>query len=302
MIISSATYSAFAKVLTGALSPLSLVFLSEVLTTFFIFISFGIMPILGELRVLPVRKYFPLIAVGIFNSVIAPFLLFYGLHRSSAVSAILYGNTEMLFLLLFAAVLLREKLDRLHVLSVLLIIIGLVSVALHGFTSFFSLQIGDIALIVSGISFAIGDVIFRKYLIDLNVHTIVLGRSFVAIIGCTIAATFAPAFVVAQIVAFPITLLPILVGFALISRTINLFCFYEALEKLPVAVMSLTSNISIVSSILFSSWFLNESIHGFQIIGGLFIIAGALLIEFFDTRTNDHHRVAHLKQKMSHRT
>ncbi len=301
MLAANSTYSAFAKVLTGSLSPLSLVFLSEVLTALFLALSFGLLPIIRELRSLPRTKFIPLIFVGITSSLAAPFLLFYGLHRSPAVSAILFGNTEMLFLLVFATVLLGEKLHRVHYASAALIVVGLVSVALHGMSTSLTLRAGDIALIFSGIFFAIGDVIFRKYLIDLHVHTVVLGRSIVAILGCAIAVLFAPGFFVTEVRAFPMSLFPILIGFVLISRYINLFCFYEALEKLPVSVMSLTSNLSIVVSILFSSWFLSEAIHAYQIFGGLVIIAGALLIEVFEKHGRNDHRIAHWKQTKSHR-
>jgi hypothetical protein len=44
MVLSSSTYNAFAKVLTGVLSPITLVFMSEMLTGFFVLLSFGTVP------------------------------------------------------------------------------------------------------------------------------------------------------------------------------------------------------------------------------------------------------------------
>ena len=87
MILASSTYNMYAKSLAGALSPLSLLFLSELLTLLFLLISFGVIPIVQHLRALERNRYLPLLWVGILSGTLAPLLWFSGLHMTSAVNA-----------------------------------------------------------------------------------------------------------------------------------------------------------------------------------------------------------------------
>ena len=96
-IIAGATYSSFAKNVSQALSPLTLLFLSELLTALIVLFSFGTVPLFRRMLRLPRRSLLPLLAVGILNSVIAPLLWFAGLRATSAVNASLFGNSDVLF-------------------------------------------------------------------------------------------------------------------------------------------------------------------------------------------------------------
>jgi drug/metabolite transporter (DMT)-like permease len=279
MLFSSATYNAFAKSLTSALSPLSLVVLSEILTGTFVLLSFGFIPVLRDVCQLKRREFLPLLLIGILSGVFAPCLLFIGLSKTSAVNTTLFSNTEMLFLLLFAVVFLRERLFTSHYLALSLIVAGLLIIALRGFTEGFVLHAGDVFVILSSLCYGIGDVLFRKYLLQTLIHVSVIFRSIVAT-GIFLAVSLLfPQPLVHELSAFPITLLPVLLGFAFISRFLNLSSFYAALELLPVSTMSILSNLTILTSIAFSCWFLGETIFPYQIVGGFFILTGAVLIE-----------------------
>src|SRR5438105_1407697 len=78
-ILAGSTYYAFAKILTDALSPLSLFFVSELLTGFFVVLSYGFMPVMRSLLHVRKAEIIPLLCVGLASGTIAPLLLFPGL-------------------------------------------------------------------------------------------------------------------------------------------------------------------------------------------------------------------------------
>ncbi len=119
MTVCASTYNAFAKSLTDVLSPITLVFLSEALTGFFVLLSFGTLPTLRKLLRLERRMLPPLLTIGILNGILGPLLWFVGLHHSTSINASLFGNAEMVFLTLLAVLVLREGFSRVHGLSIL---------------------------------------------------------------------------------------------------------------------------------------------------------------------------------------
>ena len=101
-ILSSSTSTSFAKQLGQSLSPLSLLLLSELLALTFTCLSFGIVPIVREFLRLKRKDFFPLVTVGITNSIVAPLLVFQGLRFTQAANTELFMRTEMLFLFVLA--------------------------------------------------------------------------------------------------------------------------------------------------------------------------------------------------------
>ena len=130
-IISGATYSTFAKPLTDVFSPFSLLFVSEALTLFFLLFSFGVIPTIRKLMRIQRRMIWPLLAISIFSGTLAPLLWFEGLHQTSAVNAILFGNAEMVFMMLLATIVLRERWTPGRLAATGCIIAGIVTIALR---------------------------------------------------------------------------------------------------------------------------------------------------------------------------
>lgn len=302
-ILAGSTYSSFAKDLTNVFSPLSLVVFSEILTLAFVFLSFGLIPIARELFALPRSRILPLLGIGILSGTIAPLLIFTGLSSTAAVNATLFGNTEMLFLLLLATVFLHERLEAAHYLSLISITFGIVFIAFRGFTEGMALRPGDILLILASASFSVGDLIFRRWLHDIPAHTVIVGRSIFAVTGLSIIALLLPSLSpIGEMHAMPLKLLPVLLGFAFISRFSNIFCFYEALNHLPVSVISLFSNISIFTAIIFAHLFLGEPVYGYQVAGGVFIIFGTILLEVVGHHhPSEEHQEAHMQLRHANR-
>lgn len=297
-VLSGATYSSFAKSLTTVFSPFSLLFVSEALTLFFLLFSFGVLPTLRQLTRIRQWMLVPLLVIGIFSGTLGPMLLFTGLAHTTAVNAVLFGNAELVFTLLLATIVLDEKWTPGRIIAVCFIIVGIVSIALEGFTTGIRLQVGDALILTASLCFSIGSITFRKYLRRTHPQISMLMRSFVAITIFFLLSPFHTHPFIEELESFTPALLPALIGFGFLSKFLNVFSFYQALEHLPVAVVSLFGTLGIVVAVAFSHMFLGEPILGYHVLGGALIIAGTVILELFGTQ----HNREHLRHRYHHRS
>ncbi len=298
-VIAASTGNAFAKVLGLHFSALTLLFVSETLMWLFVVFSFGLMPTVRKLLQSPKSWILPLVVVGLLNSVLAPMLLFTGLQSSTAVNAALFSNSEMVFLMILAVVVMHEKFTHTHALSVLTMTAGLITIALRGFTDGIQLQPGDALIILSGLVFACGSITYRKFLHHCHPHVLLFVRASVAMTCFFVLSPFLNHNLAEEISTLPITVIPVLLGFGFLSRFLNVFSFYEALERISVTTVSLMCNFTAIFSVLFSHWFLGEAIEGFHYLGGALIILGGLMLEFLGTHPTTAHLEAHLRQRVT---
>ncbi|OGJ61212.1 hypothetical protein A3D88_00825 [Candidatus Peribacteria bacterium RIFCSPHIGHO2_02_FULL_52_16] len=303
LVLSSSTYNSFGKQLTGALSPLSLLVLSEILTAFFVVLAFGVLPTLKKISNIDRKKILPLIILGTCNGVIAPFLFFIGLHNTTAVNAELFGRMEMVMLLVFAIAILREEhLTRTHVIAGSVMLCGILFVATKGFLQTFGLHSGDPFIFLSTSIFAGGSIVYKKFLHDLPPEIVIVCRAFVAVTAFLLLSPFIEHSLFEELQSFPLILIPALLGFGFISRFLNLFSFYEAIERIPVSTVSLLSTFNIIGGVLFASLYLGESIEWYHMIGGALIILGALLMELLgihpSVKVQEQHMQQHHRQHL----
>ena len=303
MVLAAGTYYSFAKALSIELSPLTLVLLSEFLTATFVLFSAGAFPTIRSFIKLSREQRLGILGIGLTSGIAAPTLLFTGIHSTSAVNAALFGNTSMLFLIVLAVLFLGEKIQLRHIIANAFIIAGILCIALRGFTEGLTLYPGDILVLLSSFFFGLGDIIFRKYLHKVHTTVIVLGRSAIAIIGVLFFSSLVPsAGTLAEVRSLPWEFLGILLGFGFISRFLNVFCFYQALDRLPVGTLSVFSNLTVISSMTFAHLFLKETIHAYQFTGGALIIFGAVLLELLNGRFHSEElHASQLEQSHAHR-
>ncbi len=297
-ILSGATYSAFAKSLTSVFSPLSLIFVSEVLTLFFLLFSFGVIPTFRELLRVRRPMVLPLLTIALFSGTLAPLLWFAGLRQTTAVNAVLFGNAELVFMLLLATMVLGERWTAGRVIAVGAIIAGIVTIALEGFTTALHLRPGDALILLASLSFSIGSITFRRYLRHSHPQVAMFTRSAMAIIVFFLLSPFRVHPFIGEVESFSLMLVPALIGFGFVSKFLNVFSFYQTLERLPVSTVSLFGSLGIIVSIAFSHAYLGEPIETYHILGGILIVAGTIILETFGLN----HTREHLKQRYHHRS
>jgi drug/metabolite transporter (DMT)-like permease len=293
LIFTSATFNSFAKQLGAFLSPLSLLFFMEFLAAFFVLLTFGAIPTLKRVTQLPRKQFIACVILGFLNSFIAPLLWFIGLRYTSAVNAELFGKTEMLMFLALSVIFLHEKIRPAHLIAGLVMLGGITLVALQGFAEAFTFHTGD-ALLVSGtFVFALGSIVFKKYLIRIEPQVAIFIRSAVAVLLFFLLSPFVQHPLLQEVKSLPLALIPILLSFAFISRFLNLFCFYQAIERLPVTIVSYVATLDIVAGIIIAHFYLGESIQWYHVVGGCLIIAAAASLKLIGIHRTKRHLERH---------
>lgn len=300
-LVSGSTFTPFAKALSGALTPLTLVFVSELLTLSFVALSFGIIPMLRELARSDKTTLRALLGVGIASGVLGPLLWFAGLQYTSAVNAIFFGKVEAVFLLFLASKFVHEKVTRGHVLASGITILGGVVIALKGFTDGLMLAPGDLMIIASAMSYSLGSCIFRKYLSHVKTQIAVLARAIIAISAFFLISPFIERAFIDEVISFPPYLIPTLLGFAFISRFLNTFAFYEAAERLELSVMYPVFMLDAIGSAVVAHLILGETLHWYHVFGGALILLGNFVLYRLGIHRSEEHLEEHAVQRVAMR-
>ena len=280
MILSGSTSTAFGKQLTQFFSPLSMLFLSEVMLLLFAVLSFGLFPIVRSLKRIPKETVLPLLTAGVLNGVLGPVFWFSGLEQTFAINSQLFGNAETLFLILFGILLMHQFPRRAQWTGGGIILAGLVVVALKGFGDGIILARGDLLIILSGCFYGLGGALIGKYLRHVVPQVIIVGRSLCAIAFFFLLSPFIHHPFITELQAFPWAMLSVLLGYGLISRFLLIFSYYESIERLPLPTVSLLGTLAVGTSMLFTHWYLGEAVAWYQASGALLIILGAVVVQW----------------------
>lgn len=279
--MAASTFNAFAKNLGDAFAPLSLVFVSEVLNCVFLFLSFGLFPMAKRFFSLKRKEFIPMIAMGFLGGVFGPMLWFLGLDLTTAVNASLFGKADIIFMLVLAHFVLHERIEKAHFLAIGSVLCGVLFVTLRGFNQGVSFQPGDLIIMAGTLSYASSTIVYRKFLSHLEPQMALFTRSVTAITFIGVLSLFLDLTFVQELRAFPMDLLPALIGFAFISRFLNSMLFYEASAYVSVMTVSLFGTFEILGSAAFAFFYLGETIEWYHFVGGAFLILGNVLLTLF---------------------
>lgn len=277
-VLAQSTFNPFAKRLGMVLSPLSLMFVSELLTTVFTLLTYGMFPTIHSLVNIPKKKIVPLLLVGFIMGVAAPGLWFWGLDNTTSINAVLFGRTNILFMTFFGILFLSEKATLRHYLAIALCIIGVVIMAMQGFHASINLAFGDLLMIGAALSAAVGDLLIRKYLPDVEPHLPLFMRCLMVIATFSILSPYLIETLAEEMILFPLALIPTLLAFAFISRFVNTIMYYTAVDHLPLVTVSIGSSLQLATSVIFSAYLLGEVIELYHIVGGIFLITSNILL------------------------
>ncbi len=294
------TYNALAKGLTPFLSPISLLLLSEALTAFFILVTFGVVPMLKELRKMDAKTIRMSAVVGLLNSAVAPLLFFTGLARTSAINASILSSADVVCVLLAGSMILKEHVSRMQAIGGGIVVLGVLvlNLASSGVSS--AVHMGDIFILVGAMVSGSGSVLFKKYLSHVMPELAILIRNFTAIIAVSVISVFVQVSFAHEVAAFPVSQILLLLAFTFFSRYLNLTFFYESLDRLPATTLSLIQIGTPITGIFFAALILGEQVHSYQILGGTFIMFGLLLEQVSEhalTSIRAHSSVFHLPIK-----
>lgn len=295
--LSGSTFAAYSKQLRGSMSSLSLLFVSELLTGFFVIFSFGFVPVLKEIVHLNKKKMQWLFVMAMFSGVLGPLLWFMSLTYTTAVNASFISKAQLIFVIVLARLILKEEFTRSHFAAICSVFVGILIITFQGMTTGFALHLGDTLVIASVICYALGNIVYRAKLHGIECHLALLGRSIIAVSVFFVASPFIEHPFIMEMMVLPTTLIPALIAFAFVGRFLNSVTYFVAVDRLPLITISLIGTLDIIGSTVFAFLYLGEPIEWYHYLGGAFIILGNILLELVGAHPSNKHMEQHLRQK-----
>ncbi|HNR41076.1 MAG TPA: DMT family transporter [Bacteroidales bacterium] len=224
-------------------------------------------------------------------SLFYPLLLFgfqtLGLKYTSASEAGIISAVTPIITLVLAALFLKEKNTPVQILFVLLSVSGVIYIMYrNGITAITGASMkGNMLILLSVISIAIYYVMGRKANKQFNSMDITFFMSLTACIvfNCAAVAMHVKSGNLAHYFdAFknPGFLWPILY-LGILSTFLTSFLGNNALSVIPAAQVSIFNNFSPVISVFGGVFFLNETLKGWHIIGGILVLGGIIGVNYF---------------------
>jgi len=224
------------------------------------------------------RKDFTFMAAIATAEVAGLITYFYGLSTSTAVNASIFSNSEIIFSLVIALLVFRERLHIKECIPFSMIVIGMMIIPIG--TDFYlndftigSMVTGDLLIVLSGFICAI-DITLCKYLGDrFDVKKTVQVISFVS-----------AAITISLIVIFEIPIdidlmqLPSIIFMSIIGTGMSTIFFLMGLKIIGAVRTVLLYSTTAVFGIIFSGIFLGETITEANIVSILLVLGGIFLL------------------------
>jgi drug/metabolite transporter (DMT)-like permease len=280
----SATAGLLLAVLTWGISfPIIKAALGEIDPFFFIFLIFSLVAVIvliylvifgKSLRRLLDKKI--LWILGITNA--AGFIMeFYGLTLTTASKASLLVNVNVVFMAIFSAILLKEKINSRAKVGILIGVVGVFLTTTGGDLTVLGTgsAIGDMIIFVGGIIWAYSNIYNKRAVMELGLSAMDVTESM------TLTTTIALApFILVSPLTFHVSPFSVsaLLYITLICTFLGFFLFYKALKSLTIVNAGIVMLFEIVVAIITASIFLGETIPPIGAVGGVLIGAAILLV------------------------
>jgi drug/metabolite transporter (DMT)-like permease len=273
----------FATVMWGISFPIIKVALNEISPSLFISLRF----ILAALIVLvylvlarkPVKKLLKdkiLWILGITNA-IGFVMEFYGLTLTTASKASLLVNVNVVFMAIFSAIMLKEKITGKAKLGILVGLIGVFLTTTGGDLSSLAQGsvIGDLIIFIGGMVWAFSNIYNKRAATELGLSPMEVTESM----SITTAITLVPLLFFTPL-AFTLTPFSV-AAFIYVTVICTIFCFYlfyRALKTITVVNAGIVMLFEIIVAIAVSFVFLGETIAPIGIAGGVLIGLSIVLV------------------------
>ncbi len=244
--------------------------------------SFG--SIIGGLLLLPYKptskveaKSLPLLVlVTLCGSILGPLLFYNGLRLTSAVTAALLSNGELLFTSIIAIAVFKESLNRRQYAASLLVVFGIIAVSTNLDLTAASL-LGNMTgcLLVLGAMLSWGVENNLVKLLSQRMDSIAMARWRNLGGGFTLLALM---FITGQSLALEPATIPYIVLTGIIPVGLTTLFLYLALGRIGAVRTLLIFSTGSLFGTIYAHIFLGEPITSVQLVGGAILFAGIILI------------------------
>ncbi len=220
--------------------------------------------------------------IGFFGTTITFILLFFGARMTSGINTAILLQTEPIYSIFLSYFILKERITMKQIFSTILILIGVVTVVYSGT---FSLNLGDLFIILTPLFWQISHLLSKKSIKRLGTFFIQGGRYLSAGLTMLLISTligsnqFGVLYKPAELSSI------LIIGFVVAG--IGSLAWYESIKRINLSkATAMISPYSVLSVIL--AWFiLSELPSIYQIIGLIFVLVGMLLLSRVKSRKRE---------------
>jgi drug/metabolite transporter (DMT)-like permease len=264
----------FGKILVRHMSPLILAGMSTLFASLILFSILEVEHRIWELFRLKKRELLVLFAVAIISGMAAQIFYLQGLRESTATNAVLLTRLNSLLIALMGVFFLRERLGIQHILGTALMVGGILVIHTQMFTLDIKPMAGDGYLVLAALCWASANILMKKYLSHVPPEIIVIGyNGFAGLTLLLATAQLIPETLNAEVITY-------LVGFIILVNLVGRYLWYWAFEHTSACNVGLASLSIPLFGVLYSIILLSETLSRSQIIGGIMIFAGLVVIEY----------------------
>ncbi len=213
------------------------------------------------------KDYRNFFILGLTASGMAHFLLFFGQNYTSAVNAGFLIKITTLFTVIFAFILVNERLRTLDFIAIAIAFFGVFLLSSEGRLTF---QTGDVFILLSSLFLGFSNAFAKKLMKQHSPRTIVFWRT---LFGIPILFFFS--LFLAQ---NPFSSLGFSVLLNGLFLAITIIFLYQSIKLIGASLASTLFFISPIFSTIFAVFLLEEAVSIIQLLGGAIIIFGAYLI------------------------
>jgi drug/metabolite transporter (DMT)-like permease len=260
------------KVVMETIPPFTLITLRLVLG---IIILYGIIWWRGGMKISRL-SFWRVFGVGIIGYGISLGFQFVGTKLSTAANGALVTSATPAFVLVFAAIILRERITTRRLAALVIASLGVIAV-IDPRTAQLNPDLfwGNISLVLAAITWALYSVLIRKVTREVDV----LQTSLIAFMGGLVISVPVTAFELSR--SNPITITPNLMAgilfLGIIATALAMYLWNTAFAELPAGVASLTFFAQPVVGTILGVIFLHDQITPLFILGGVLIGLGILI-------------------------
>lgn len=269
VIIAWAISPVLFKLLVRNLSPLQIVFY---ILLFAVISSFVMIILQGKIKILKKysrKDYLIFLLMGFIGIFIYHLIYVYGFKLLPAAEVNTLNYTWPIFVIIFASVILKEKLTIRKIIAIVIGFIGIYIIIGKGFTTFTNL-LGDFIIIFSAAMWALFSILGKRLKYDKYVS-----MSMYFLFGF-ILTTFV-SFLFSSFAIPTFTQLLYLLFMGVISRTLAFTSWFRALELGDTARIANISFLTPFVSFVFINWILGETIFWYYIASLILIVLGIFI-------------------------
>ena len=235
---------------------------------------------IGELRRLSIKQWGKLTLIGLFGGSI-PFLLFFkGLSMTSAATGSFIHKTMFVFVTMGAVIFLKERAEKPFIIGAVLLLAGN---ALLLKLSSFSLNTGDLLILIATLLWSVENIISKHALKEISSRVVAFGRMAIGFLFILLFWAFTGRIETALSLTMPQLSWILLTSAFLFLYIIS---WYYALQKLKASVATSILLLGSPITTLLSMAFLGADVTIGQAFGMLMIVAGIVMAVWFTQISN----------------